>query len=210
MPKEQFELNNGRVHVVCPSTQFPLPNDDAYMFHRDNTEEIKDKKILDIIDSIKVSLKTNAYESSVELYNALLSKGVKKADLQLITGWWFYPNGLKPDVTTALLYKDCHFIALNDLSENGLRMMTKGVSPFAPLEKKKKKMDKNFEKMAKKLKNSEYKLCGRMTTSIFVGAPVEESEVLDFYNKKNLYTGECVEYSKTAQVQNISSHKNEN
>ena len=210
MPKEQFELNNGRVRVVCPSTQFPLPNDDAYMFHRDNTEEIKDKKILDIIDSIKVSLKTNAYESSVELYNALLSKGVKKADLQLITGWRFYPNGLKPDVTTALLYKDCHFIALNDLSENGLRIMTKGVLPFAPLEKKKKKMDKNFEKMAKKLKNSEYKLCGRLTTSIFVGAPVEESEVLDFYNKKNLYTGEGIEYSKTAQVKNVSSHKYEN
>lgn len=206
--KLRFNVANKDYDLICPSEEYPLPNNDVHIFTRDNTEEITDEKILDIIDTIKVDTNPSPYQSAIELFNAFLNNGINKEDFQLMTGWWFYPNGYWSDISTVLVYKKKHFIALNDFSEKGLKMVTKGMKGKSHSDALT-TYEKNLEKMAKTLKNREYKLCGRLANCIFVGAPVCE-DYPDFYQKKNLYTGEDIETTELIEFKNISSIKNEN
>lgn len=207
--KLRFNVENKDYDLICPSKKYPLPNNDAHVYTRDNTEEITDEKILDIIDTITFNLKKpSPYVSAIELFNAFLDNGINEDDFQLMTGWWFYPGGYWPDISTVLVYKKKHLIALNDFSEKGLKMVTKGMKGKTNFEARV-IHEKNLKEMAKTLKNREYKMCCRLTNCIFVGAPVCE-DYPDFYQKKNLYTGEDIEATELIEFKNISSIKNEN
>lgn len=87
---QKLRYDNGKMYdtVMIPTAMYPTKENKFELFHWENTNEITDKEIISVFDSVKFKI-GGCYDNTTALYNAFKSKGI---DARMYAGWILFNN----------------------------------------------------------------------------------------------------------------------
>lgn len=161
--------------IIIPTEYYPLPNNEIKYFSALNTTDIKDEKMIKIINSIEYKV-GKCFENTSNLFKKLSPF----YDVRMYAGWLFVENDT-PVWHSWIVYNERHIIDLNNKNDKYepneyLKNNYTTVSSYEELVLK-------YYTEIKKLKNSETCFIGNVNKTFFyVGVECEAYKSKDFYN----------------------------
>lgn len=177
--KNKYQYETNCLKVKIPSQEYPL-NSDLDIFIYENTDILKDDKIIHLIDQIPYKIGC-CYSNSNNIYNLLLKNNVYS---KIYVGWLLLGNSI-PVHHCWIVYKNKYLIDISDDIDCFLYNLTKNHIDINSLsEKDQKDLLLDFTKHSILHKNSERCHLGKVSyNNIYIGSQCNAEEGKRIFNK---------------------------